>query len=203
MSGLEWVGAALAIAAGAVVALQWRRLLRLFSENGSALLALERLESAVRVPGGLARSDASLPLGTPAPRFALPDVDGHDRGLDDLLARGGSVLLLFADAGSSTSRLLLPEVGRWQAEYRDRITVVVIARGPREELRSLAAEHRVKDVLVDDGGVTREYSVRRAPAAVVINQEGTTASEIAWLPESIRLLLARALRDASSSARLR
>src|SRR5688572_25051074 len=112
------LGAAAAGALAGVVALQGWVLLHLLRQQGRLVLRLDALEAMV---GGVDAGDRpGLPVGTPAPSFALPDPWGMVVILEELLARGRPVLLLFADPGCGPCNELFPDIARWQRDWRDR-----------------------------------------------------------------------------------
>ncbi|MGH9037225.1 MAG: MauE/DoxX family redox-associated membrane protein, partial [Acidimicrobiia bacterium] len=97
-----------------VVALQGWVLVHLLSQQGRLVLRLDALEALV---GSIDAGDRpGLPLGAPAPSFALPDPWGVRVVLEELLAPGRPVLLVFADPGCGPCNELFPDIARWQLE---------------------------------------------------------------------------------------
>jgi peroxiredoxin len=194
-----------AIAALTVVALEWRLLVAGLASHGRALLAFERVDIAIAVGEGIipAGSWESLPIGSPAPRFALQAADGGSTSLDEMLSRGRNLLLLFTEVKCPPCMQLLPEVARWQAQYGERATVAVIARGGMAQNLALASEHRLADFLVQEADeVSCAYRVTATPSAVFVRADGTIGSGVGAGADAIRLLLAAALRVTSASGPL-
>jgi thiol-disulfide isomerase/thioredoxin len=204
ISALSTVG--LLVLAGGMVVLalliaQWLFLFGLLRQNGRLLARLsvveERLTAAGLAPAPSengARPAAGLPVGTPAPAFGLKDLDGEEVALDLLRARGQPVMLLFTDPNCGPCAELLPEVGRWQHEYDEKLTISLIGRGSAEENSAEASEHGVKNVLLqEDWEVADAYEVEATPSAVVVSAEGTIGSFLAEGPDEVEALVAQAV----------
>src|SRR5690606_23155536 len=111
----------------------------------------------------------------PAPAFALPDLDGVTRRLEDY--RGRPVILYFWTSACPTCRGELPHVNRLWAEYRAAGLEVLLVdfREPLDVVRRTASERRyAAPVLLDDtGDVTgRLYGVWGTPTVYVIDRAG-------------------------------
>jgi thiol-disulfide isomerase/thioredoxin len=209
-SVVGWIGALpaaglLVLAGGMVVlallAAQWLFLFELLRQNGRLLARLgaveERLAAAGLAPEPSengARSAAGLPVGAPAPAFSLRDLHGEEVALVHLRARGKPVMLLFTDPGCGPCAELLPEVGRWQHEYVEKLTISLVGRGSVEENSAEVSEHGVDNVLLQKNWeVADAYEVEATPSAVVVSPEGTIGSFLAEGPEEVEALLAQAV----------
>ncbi len=98
--------------------------LQVLSQNGRTLGRLEALEAAIAElaqpiardgalpppPLGAGLPGGGLPVGSPAPEFALPSLDGEERSLRGLLANARPLLLLFTDPGCGPCDALMPEL---------------------------------------------------------------------------------------------
>jgi hypothetical protein len=60
-------------------------------------------------------------------------------------------VLLFTDPNCGPCTALLPEIGRWQREHSDVVTISLVSRGTLEENRAKTAEHGVERVLLQQG----------------------------------------------------
>jgi peroxiredoxin len=201
-SAVAWLGdlttAELVTAAGATlllvaVAAEAAFLLNLLRQNGRLLLRIEALERAV---SGEAAPEPEpvfgLPVGSTAPSFALPGLYGETLTLDYLRATGLPVLLLFTDPGCGPCNALLPEIGTWQRDYAERLTVALVSRGDAEANREKSMEHGVKNVVLQQGReVAEAYQENGTPAAVVVQPDATIGSPLAAGPDAIRALVAR------------
>jgi thiol-disulfide isomerase/thioredoxin len=178
---------------------QWWFLLRLLRQNGRLLARLKTLEDvvALNIRGDATKSE-SLPVGTPAPTFALNGLRGEKLTLDSLLVYDRPVMLLFMNPNCSLCNVLLPKIGRWQDKHAGELTIAVVSRGDIEENRFKASEHGLANVLLqEDWEVAKTYRVSGAPSAVVILPDGTLGSLVVAGPKAIEKLVTEAANAAS------
>jgi hypothetical protein len=107
---------------------------------------VEALENERSVVGGAPGSPngastwqaaEGLAVGATAPNFALEDIQGETLTLDSLRQAGKPVMLLFTDPRCGLSNALLPDVGRWQEEYANRLSIASVSRGdPKDAIAS-------------------------------------------------------------------
>jgi methylamine dehydrogenase accessory protein MauD len=216
-SVVGWIGAlsatqllvlACAMILLALVAAQWWFLLVLLRQNGRLLARLnaveERLATAGVAPSENGGMTPGLPVGTPAPAFALKDLDGEEVTLDGLRARGKPVMLLFTDPNCGPCSELLPEVGHWQQHHAEKLTISLVGRGSAEENRADASEHGVENVLLqEDWEVADDYEIDATPSAVVVDPEGTIESPVAEGPDEVEALVAQAVGERAQLPLLR
>ena len=130
--------------------------------------------------------------GSPAPAFTLPDLDGHSVALQDLLDRGQPVALYFTDPECDPCDVLLPDLGRWQRDYADRVTVAIVSRGTPDANRAKTAAHGIANVLLqNDMELIEEYGISQAPAVVIVRPDGTRDGEPAYGDPQIRIVVAK------------
>lgn len=181
----------------ALIAAQWLFLFGLLRQNGRLLGRLEALEARL-VAAGLAPSEngsrpaAGLPVGAPAPAFQLTDLNGMEVALADLRAEGKPVVLLFTDPKCGPCTELLPEVGRWQREYSEKLTISVVGQGSAEENSAEAFKYGVNVLLQEDWEVGDAYEVHGTPSAVVVGPDGAIGSPLALGPVDVESLVAHA-----------
>jgi Methylamine utilisation protein MauE len=207
---LAWIGdldglAAVAILGGvalAVAVLGIGLCVELMRQNGRLLERLEALEGAAgRAPAGASGAAPPRHTGRPVPAFALPDLDGHEVGLDGLLAEGRELLLVFSDPGCHACNPVLPEVGRLQRASGGPLPVVM-SLGDAEINRVKASEHGLELVLLqEDFDLARSLGVSGMPGAVLVDRAGRIAAEPAENSDKVRELLA-SLTPPSPAARL-
>src|SRR5829696_3518040 len=209
-SAVRWIAALssvqlLALVGGLLVlgllVLEGWFLVHLLRQNGRLLVRLEALEQ--RVASGdaappeaeeapQAMPETGLPVGTEAPGFSLWGLYGETLMLEALRARGKPVMLLFTDPNCGPCTSLLPEIGRWQQEHGERLTISLISRGTPEENRTKSAEHGLTGVLLQrDWEVSEAYQVEGTPSAVVVESEGKIGSHLSAGPDAIRSLMVR------------
>ncbi len=189
----------------ALLAGQWGFLIHLLRQNGRLLVRLEALEATLAEGGSLVAPSQNgtalhqaegLPVGSTAPEFGLSGLHGETLTLEALLSIGKPVMLLFTDPGCGPCNALLPEVGRWQEEHAQKVTLSLISRGDPEENKTKAQEHGLTNVLLqNDWEVSEAYEVGGTPSAVLISPDGKVASPVAGGAEGIRGLLTYAVGE--------
>jgi peroxiredoxin len=187
-----WLLAALALAVGTWLGFQ------LIHQNGRLLARLEGLEQrlaelaarpapAVPAPALPAAQPAAappspqgLPLGAPAPGFALPDLAGAPKRLADF--RGRKLLLLFFNPRCGFCTRMAPDLAALAVDGADGAPLpLVITTGDAEENRKLVAEHGIRcPVLFQEGmEVGAQYQCNGTPMGYLIDAQGNIASELA------------------------
>ena len=185
---------------------QWWLLLHLLRQNGRLLVRLEALEGRTASGGVAAPSHngvaaaappaEGLPVGEHAPTFALEGLHGENLTLESLRSSGKPLMLLFTDPNCGPCTAMLPEIGRWQVEHAEKLTLSLISRGDSEENKTEASEHGLSNVLVQrDWEVCEAYEVKGTPSAVLIDPDGKVASPVAGGAEGIKGLLSHAVGD--------
>jgi peroxiredoxin len=203
-SAVAWLGALKttqllgllgAILVLALLAGQWWFLVHLLRQNGRLLVRLEALEESLATGGSVAPSEngtplhraEGLPVGSTAPDFSLSGFNSETLTLEALRAPDKPVMLIFTDPGCGPCNALLPEVGRWQQEHAQKLTLSLVSQGDPEENKTKAQEHGLTNVLLqEDWEVSGSYEVRGTPSAVLIGPDGKVASPVATGAEGIR-----------------
>jgi len=189
----------------ALIALEGWVLLQIMSQQGRLLLRVEAIEAQLATNGmapqlapaaSAASSVTGLPVGTRAPAFGLPNLNGETITLDALRALGKPVVLLFSDPGCGPCTALLPEIGRWQHDHAAKLVVALIGRGSREANRPKATEYGMTHVLLQkDREVAEAYQANGTPSAVLVRRDGTIGSPAALGADAIRRLIANVLNQ--------
>jgi thiol-disulfide isomerase/thioredoxin len=193
-----------------LLASQWWFLLHLMRQNGRLMVRLETLENGLGTNGvmpsqngALAQPQEGLPVGAHAPAFTLEGLYGETLTLDSLQSSAKPVMLLFTDPGCGPCNALLPEIGRWQEEHADKLSIALISRSTPEENKAKTSEHGVSGVLLQkDWEVSEAYEVRGTPSALVVRPDGTVGSPVAGGAETIRSLVQQAVEAPSPNAPL-
>jgi peroxiredoxin/uncharacterized membrane protein YphA (DoxX/SURF4 family) len=185
----------------AVQAAQWWFLVGLLRQNGRLLVRVEALEAKLDAGGALPSYNGAqegqppigLPVGSQAPGFSLKGLHRESRTLESLRSAGKPILLLFSDPNCGPCTAMLPEIGRWQKEYAETLTLALISRGESKENKTQAAEHDLMNVLLQKNWeVSEDYEVGGTPSAVLVSPDGKVASPVARGAEGIRTLLSHA-----------
>ena len=174
-------------------------LLHMLRQQGRLLLRIERVEihlaregMVVEMPGQ-EHPVTGLPVGTKAPAFSGRGLDGEAISLDVLRAIGKPIMLIFINPACPPCSALLPEVGCWQQDYADRLTVALLSHGSVEANRAKVSEHHITClVLQRDHEIDTLYGVDRTPSVVLIRVDGLIDSPLIIGAEPIRALVARA-----------
>jgi methylamine dehydrogenase accessory protein MauD len=219
-SAVSWLGTLTAVqllaliggllVLGLLAAVGWF-LGHLLRQNGRLLVRLEALEERLASAEGVPpeaeapepQPEAGLPVGAEAPGFSLQGLYGETLTLEAVRAPGKPVMLLFTDPNCGPCMSLLPEVGRWQQEHIENLTVSLISRGTPEENRAKSSEHGLTGVLLQrDWEISEAYQVPGTPSAVLVQPAGTIGSPVAAGPEEIRSLVTRTVGTVGESAQL-
>jgi peroxiredoxin len=178
------------LALAALAALWLWSFFHLLSQNGRLLLRLEAVEAELGLRP--APPEPGLPVDAPAPPFRLAALDGSIVTLDSLRQAGDTLLLIFIEPGCGGCDALMPDVARWQQDYTDRMSVVLVSRGALETNRAKAAEHQLRNFLLQlDRETSRAYQAEGTPTAVLI-KNGRIASPAAGGADAIHSLVAKA-----------
>jgi peroxiredoxin len=167
-------------------------------QNGRLLLRLESLEEQLEwITEALAAEESQhairngkrtlaeskinregLPIGTPAPEFRLPRLDGGELSLSDY--RGKKVLLIFSDPHCGPCVALAPDLEKAHRQHPE-VQVLMISRGEAAENREKVRQHRLTFpvVLQKRWEISKLYALFATPIGYLIDEEGRTASEVA------------------------
>jgi peroxiredoxin len=161
--------------------------------NGHAALGGTRTVAETKIQRN------GLPVGTPAPDFTLPLLNGGELSLSKY--RGRKVLLVFSDPKCGPCEALIPQLER-QYRASDHVQVLMVSRGDEEANRAKVGQHGLTFpvVLQRHWEISREYAMFGTPAAYLIDEAGAIAAEPVTGAEPILTLLDRA---ASMQARER
>jgi peroxiredoxin/uncharacterized membrane protein YphA (DoxX/SURF4 family) len=171
--------------------------LRLLRRNGELLLRIDGLEAALGAEGlplpvaQPAVPTTGLPVGTPAPDFALPDLDGQPVTLAELRSRAGDLLLVFTDPSCGPCTALMPQIATWQREAPGGLRPVLISRGDPEANLGHARQHGLADVLLQaEREIDESFRVAATPSALIVTAGGAVASPVHTGEDEIRALVA-------------
>jgi peroxiredoxin len=141
-------------------------------------------------------------VGTPAPSWHLPTLDGASVNLASL--RGRVVVVYFWSVWCGACRLATPTIERWGQTFGDRgLSVVAVSNDPLDELRSARSSAGFTFPLVHDSDakVGSEYWVSAVPTVFVIDRSGTIANVTeGWDPAGARVVEATIQRLLATGA---
>jgi peroxiredoxin/uncharacterized membrane protein YphA (DoxX/SURF4 family) len=195
LTTVEAITLVVALVGFVILAVQGWFIGHLLQQQGRLLLRLDALDGAPAQQPASPSPAMGLPAGTPAPAFTVPDLDGTPVSLDALQDAGKPVALLFTDPHCGPCQALLPDVGQWQRDHADRLTLVLVSRGTVDENRVKAEEHEIALVLrQQDREVATAYGANATPSMVIVAPDGRIASPVAPGADAIRALLQRTLQ---------
>jgi uncharacterized membrane protein YphA (DoxX/SURF4 family)/peroxiredoxin len=198
MTSTEILLLTIAVIALIIAVIEGWFLRRVLQEQKQILMRLEVLERRVAPSHAphRERPDDGLPVGTPAPTFQLPDLEGKIHTLDSLRPRRKPMVLLFSDPACRTCAELLPDVAFWQEEYASELMIVVISRGAPEANQVEIEDYALQNVLLQsDREVSRAYGCQGTPAAVLIRADGMIGSPLAIGADEIEALVEETIGD--------
>ncbi|MEW6131039.1 MAG: redoxin domain-containing protein [Acidobacteriota bacterium] len=130
-----------------------------------------------------------LPVGAPAPEFALASLDGGEIALQSLLAKGNPLMLFFVSPTCSPCATLLPDLERWQKELADRFTFALISKGALAENQTKFADYGIDYVLLqNESEIADAYLAQWTPGAILVKADGVIGSQVAYGTEQIKKL---------------
>jgi peroxiredoxin len=188
---LPWLIVALFIALGCWIGFQ------LIHQNGRLLSRLEAMEqrlgqlAALPAAPSLPPAPAAAPqpapgpppglsLGSPAPAFELPDLDGGRKSLTEF--RGRRLLVIFFNPRCGFCTRMAPDIAALPVEGANgRPLPLVVTTGDAEENRKLVAEHGIRCpvLLQREMEVASQYQCNGTPMGYLIDEHGNVASEMA------------------------
>jgi methylamine dehydrogenase accessory protein MauD len=167
-----------------LVAAQWLFLLHLLRQYGRLLARVESLEGEGPAEG--------LSVGETAPDFELPSLDGNTVTLESLRASGKPVVLLFTSPDCGPCVEIFPQIEQWQAKHSATLTIAVVSEGDRGQNATMASEHALTNVLLqEDWEVGEAYGADWTPSAVLIYPDGTMGSPMHGGTREVMEFLAR------------
>ena len=205
LSAFEWVMLAIGvILLAALAGVSWL-LVHLLGQNGRLLVRIDRIEAALEdAEIEIADDDEDdeedeeeeeegLAVGAPAPAFSLSGLYGETMTLDSLRAAEKPVLLLFTDPGCGPCNAMMGDVGKWQRDLAEKLTIAVITRGSLEDNRKKAKQNSLTHVLMQNNNeVGAAYQTYGTPTAVLVRPDGTIGSAAAGGAQEIRTLVEQA-----------
>jgi peroxiredoxin len=134
-----------------------------------------------------AKAPQGLPIGTPAPEFSLPDLEGRERRLEDFLGEK-QLLLAFFSPQCGFCLQMAPRLGQLPEEGPN---VLLVSRGDPEEHQRLAQEHgwRCGVVLEDGWELAQAYGATGTPTGYLLDSKGRVASNLAVGADALLSLL--------------
>jgi peroxiredoxin len=137
-------------------------------------------------PPQAAPPKVSLPVGSPAPPFALPDLSGNT--VDSAHFNGNGTMLVFWNPACGFCQRMLPQLKDWEKAKSEKAPrVVLISNGSHEANRAMGLS---STVLIDDKfAVGQRYGASGTPSGLLIDADGKVATGLAVGEPSIMGIL--------------
>jgi methylamine dehydrogenase accessory protein MauD len=115
-------------------------------------------------------------IGEPTPPLKLRDLDGHTVNLTGF--RGAKTLVVFWNPQCGFCQRMVDDLKAWEADRPEGAPkLVIVSTGAVEENRAMGLR---SPVLLDEGfGVASSFGANGTPMAVLVDEEGKIASELA------------------------
>jgi thiol-disulfide isomerase/thioredoxin len=145
-------------------------------------------------------ADIGLAIGTPAPEFVLPDLDGRPHSLESFRSSGKPVVLLFSSPFCESCQVLVPKLPGLAAQHADALGLVLITRGSvQQNLAKMKGPIALPVLLQQEFEVAEAYDCGSTPTAVLIGTDGTIQSLLAVGGPAIERLISSASREGAST----
>jgi peroxiredoxin len=119
---------------------------------------------------------AARQIGEPAPEVKLADLEGTTVELKDF--RGQQTLVLFWNPGCGFCQQMLPEIKQWEENRPEGAPkLLFVSAGTEEANRDMKLSSKV--VLDQQFAAGRAFGASGTPSAVLVDDEGRIASEVA------------------------
>lgn len=196
ISTTQLVVAATALVVGSLLVFHSWLLVNVMQQNGRLLDRMDQLEAAFRpvpvaapTPGQrIDQSRTVLPIGSPAPRFELPDFDGVRYGIDDALADGQPTVLAFFETHCDACVELAAELNTRIDPSVNRI-VAIVQGTPADVAQRFAGPGFVATLVDREGTVAERYGISGTPSAVIVATDGMTGSAMSGGRAAVNRLL--------------
>jgi peroxiredoxin len=165
-----------------------------YNELAHHLETIHALVSNLSTALGNAQPAPALPIGTQAPTFALPDLAGRERKLDEFLGR--PLLLTFFSTSCGFCQEMAPRFGEVPEGAP---SILLVSRGDVDEHLQMAAENKWRcDVVLESGTeVMNSYKAYGTPTGYLIDADGRIASDLAVGADAVFALIASPTRGAA------
>jgi thiol-disulfide isomerase/thioredoxin len=154
---------------------------------------IDRLSSAVLNPA-YRREIFGLTIGSKAPGFALTGTNGVSVTSSELFQSGKAVALLFLAPSCGGCAALVPLIPGWNASLNSNVMVVVIGRNSPADNTKVSGLRSPDILLQKHDEVSRLYRVSAFPSAILVDDRGLIASDIAVGERAIKQFVGALLK---------
>jgi peroxiredoxin/uncharacterized membrane protein YphA (DoxX/SURF4 family) len=119
-----------------------------------------------------ASAGVGLPIGTSAPDFELPDLNGQKHSLASLLEGHQQIVFLFVNPFCKPCQTVVDNLPKWTRQLPGLPQVVVISQGTAQQNAAKVKEGGPTQVLLQQGlEIAGAYDCTMTPAAVVVGAD--------------------------------
>jgi|SRR5579862_631584 len=143
---------------------------------------VSRTESPPSTPAAPEKvlTGCGLAIGTTAPDFVLPDLDGRLHALDSVRASGKPLVIVFSSPHCESCRALVPKLPGLAAAHEDACRIILISRGSVQQnaVEKATNPGALLVLLQRDNEVAEAYDCTLTPSAVVVDAGGAIQSPL-------------------------
>lgn len=160
----------------AAVVLQWILILGLSAMTVALMRQVGVLHERLGPVGALTLQGGPA-VGTAAPAFELPALDGRSVTIGDA-ARGRSILIFFLSPQCPVCKSMLPLLKATARERGPSLQIILASDGEPDAQRRMVAEHRLTEFpLVLSSALGLAFQVSKLPHAVLIDSNNQIAAK--------------------------
>jgi thiol-disulfide isomerase/thioredoxin len=157
---------------------QWLLLSVAFAAVITGLIYLQRRQKRLSLT--TVSPPRGLPLNSVAPAFDVALYAGGRTSLEQLLAYGKPLLLIFTSPKCGPCVRLFEEIKVWQQSHNDQLTIALLSFGTIKENFVNVARNGLGTVLLqEEREVAEKYGSDVTPTAVIVSPSGRIASSMA------------------------
>ena len=131
-----------------------------------------------------------LPIGSPVPEFAIPNIDGDKVAFDRILPSDNPTILFFVSPSCNPCEALVPEFQDWQMELGKSVNFSFISTGKAKDNVKKFGEPGFENLyLQEENEIAEMLGAEWTPTAILVNADRTIASRPAAGDTAIRELV--------------
>lgn len=147
---------------------------------------VQELQAAGRMPKPTVEQSFEHVAGD----HTLELLDGSTVPAKEAFTRGKPSLLVFVSSHCRACIKIMPDVAEWQQQFGDKMRIVILGVGMKDELQFLSDELKLSEVHLASGGELQEaLQIRATPTSILVDHDGYIRQEPALGVDTIRRLV--------------